>query len=344
RTTKRIILRALIKRGLLNFNTLIIGAGNVGRTLFSEIMLRPFLGMKVLGFLDDKLNTAFLYDSLPILGKLNEFEKICKRLFIDEIFITLPSERKRISEILNQANKLHVGVRIVPDNFELSTRQLHLNHIGFLPVLTYQERRLIACECTMKRVFDMLVSLTLIILLFPLFILLSILIKLDSRGTVFFIQKRMGKRGKVFNLYKFRSMVRGADRLKRALVERNEAKGGVIFKIRDDPRITKIGRILRRFSLDELPQLFNVLKGDMSLVGSRPFPVEESEKFNHEHMKRLNIKPGLTGMAQIRGRSDLSFYRWVKWDSWYIDNWSFGLDLKILFWTIMVVIKKQGAY
>ena len=147
-----------------------------------------------------------------------------------------------------------------------------------------------------------------------------------------------------FNFYKFRSMVENADELKDKLLEQNEVRDKVMFKIKDDPRMTKLGKFLRRYSLDELPQLFNVLIGNMSLVGPRPPLLDEVEKYGCNHIDRLSIKPGITGLSQIRGRSDLSFSRWVRWDLWYVNNWSFGLDLKILWETIPVVLKGKGAY
>jgi lipopolysaccharide/colanic/teichoic acid biosynthesis glycosyltransferase len=139
-------------------------------------------------------------------------------------------------------------------------------------------------------------------------------------------------------------MVKNADELKATLLDRNEVKDGIIFKIRQDPRITRVGRLIRKYSLDELPQLFNVLKGDMGLVGTRPPTPEEVKKYNHDQMQRLSIRPGITGLSQIKGRSELTFRQWIKWDLWYINNWSFGLDLLILWWTIPAVLKGKGAY
>ena len=146
-----------------------------------------------------------------------------------------------------------------------------------------------------------------------------------------------------FDFYKFRSMVKDADEHKETLRKKSEVDGP-IFKIRNDPRLTTVGKILRRYSLDELPQLFNVIKGDMSLVGPRPFPIEESENFENKHIPRLNIRPGMTGLAQVKGRSDLKFDNCIRWDMWYIANWSLWLDLKILLWTIPAVLKGKGAY
>jgi lipopolysaccharide/colanic/teichoic acid biosynthesis glycosyltransferase len=166
---------------------------------------------------------------------------------------------------------------------------------------------------------------------------------LESFGPVLYVSKRSGRKGVIFNFYKFRSMVENADNFKNVLKDKSEVKGP-IFKIRKDPRLTRVGSFLRKYSLDELPQLINVFKGDMSLVGPRPFPVEESQQIEYKHIPRLNIKPGITGLAQIKGRSDLSFSHWMRWDNWYLHNWSLGLDIKILLWTIPVVLKGKGAY
>ena len=177
---------------------------------------------------------------------------------------------------------------------------------------------------------DFGLALVLVIFLSPVILGVYLLLLIPNSGRAFFFQRRPGKDEHIFTIVKFKTMN-----------DRKDANGNLLP---DEERLTTVGKFVRKTSLDELPQLFNVLKGDMSLVGSRPFPVEESKKFDYTHMKRLSIKPGITGMAQIRGRSNLSFYRWVRWDFWYIDNWSFGLDLKILLWTIQAVLKREGAY
>jgi len=159
----------------------------------------------------------------------------------------------------------------------------------------------------------------------------------------FYISKRSGKKGRIFNMYKFRSMIKNAENLRDALSCKSEVEGP-IFKIRRDPRLTRVGKILRKYSLDELPQLFNVLKGDMGLVGPRPFPVEESSKIEYKHIPRLNVRPGLTGLAQVKGRSNLKFNQWMRWDVWYVENWSLGLDARIILWTIPAVLRGKGAY
>lgn len=342
RIGKKIIFRRLFSKGIYNTDVLIAGAGKIGKVVSEEIKNNPHWGFKVVGFLDDKKKENI--GKFSILGKLSDFDVTAKKYFVDELIITIPSERESVSELIKKAKGLHLGVRVVPENFEEPLPLLSINHLGIIPLLTYQERKWHPGESALKRLFDFVASFFTLIILLPLFLVIGILIKFTSKGPIFYAQKRGGFRGRKFNLYKFRSMVVEADKLKDSLLEKNEVKDGVIFKIKDDPRINSVGKFLRRYSLDELPQLFNVLKGDMSIVGPRPFLVNEVDKFDYTHMPRLNIRPGITGLAQVRGRSDLSFYRWVRWDIWYINNWSFGLDLRILLWTVPVVLKGKGAY
>ncbi len=342
RVIKRLIVRYLIKKGFHSFNVLIVGADRIAKLLLGEIKSRPFLGFNVAGAIDDSEKDCD--SSLPILGKLTDFEEVCRKYFIDEVFISTPSQKSVVSKITEIAKNMRIGIRVVPLNFKEAPSSININYLGVIPLLTYKERETHPAELVLKRFFDFLSALFLLIILSPVSLIISILIKIDSPGSVFYTQKRMGRKDKMFNFYKFRTMVKDADRIKSTLMKKNESKGDVIFKIKKDPRITRVGGFLRKSSLDELPQLVNVLKGDMSLVGPRPFPVEESKKLKHNHMPRLNIRPGITGLAQVRGRSDLSFYRWAKWDLWYINHWSFELDLQILWWTIPTVFKGKGAY
>jgi exopolysaccharide biosynthesis polyprenyl glycosylphosphotransferase len=342
RTLKRLILRRLIAKSFHNINVLIIGAGKIGRIILEEIKKAPWWGFRVVGFLDDEVQGTV--DGLPVLGKIKDFSAVVKRNFVEEAVITLSSEKEIISKLIEQAKKMHFGIRMVPENFEESCPVLDISYLGVVPLLTYKERRLPPAQFTLKSFFDFVVSLLLLILLSPIFAIIVILIKLDSDGPIFYVQKRVGFKGKIFDFYKFRSMVKNADELKATLLDRNEVKDGIIFKIRQDPRITRVGRLIRKYSLDELPQLFNVLKGDMGLVGTRPPTPEEVKKYNHDQMQRLSIRPGITGLSQIKGRSELTFRQWIKWDLWYINNWSFGLDLLILWWTIPAVLKGKGAY
>ena len=342
RIAKRLILRHMIAKGFHNINVLIVGAGKVGIIIVDAIKNSPWWGLRPVGFLDDSVNVPV--SGIPVLGRLDDFFNIAKKYFIDEVIITIPSERQVVSKLIQETRRLRLGVRIVPENFDLPPLEIQVSSLGFMPLLTYQERRHHPGELAAKRLFDFCISTLVLILLLPFFAVIAVLIKLDSKGPVFFRQKRVGYKGKIFNCYKFRSMVDGAERMKPELLHKNEVKDGLMFKIRQDPRLTRVGRFLRRYSIDELPQFFNVLKGDMSLVGTRPPTVDEVELYNPFQMERLSIRPGITGLAQIRGRSELHFRQWVKWDLWYIHNWSFYLDLSILFATLPVVFQKKGAY
>ncbi len=342
RLIKRLVLRKLISSGFRNIYILIVGANKNSQVLLEEIKKRSHLGYKIAGFLDDD-EVGFVGDK-PILGKIADFVMVAQRQFIDEVIVTMPTENKAISELMMQAKNLGLGIRVVPEQLEMPLQIISIGRLGIIPLLTYQPNKPQLSETTGKNFFDFIMSAVLVILLSPLFLIVAIIIKISSSGPVFYTQKRLGVKGRVFNLYKFRSMTRYADEFKEQLLDRNEIKGGVMFKIKKDPRVTKIGRFLRKYSLDELPQLFNVLKGDMSLVGPRPPLPSEVVEYESSHMSRLSIKPGITGLSQVRGRSDLPFSRWVRWDLWYINNWSFWLDIKIILWTIPIVIKGQGAY
>ena len=341
RTVKRLYVRYLIQKGYANYNVLIVGAGGAGLALAEEIKTFPYLGIKTIGFLDDA-RTGEVSGS-QVLGKIGDIERIVNRYFVDEIYVTIPSERKIIADVIQKGTKLGRTVRIVAERFNLPYRQVKLNYIGAIPLMTYFEKIPRAAESVIKRFMDVSVSGLALLLFLPLFAIVALLIKSENPGPIFYVSKRSGKKGIAFNLFKFRSMVKDADRHKETLKSKSEVEGP-IFKIRKDPRLTKVGRFLRKYSLDEIPQLINVLKGEMSLVGPRPFPVEESNKVEYKHIPRLNIRPGMTGLAQVKGRSDLKFNNWMRWDIWYVENWSLGLDVKILLWTIPAVLKGKGAY
>lgn len=342
RIIKRLILRKLIREGFRNINILIVGAGKVSELIVGEIKQRAYLGFNIVGFLDDS-QSGFIGDK-SVLGKLSDFADVARKYFVDEVIITILPERKVVAELIEQMIKMRLGVRVIPEYFEESLPIIGVNYMGIVPMFAYNFRKSHPSEAVSKKAFDFFVSLILIVLLSPLLLIIAILIKFNSAGPVFFSSRRVGMKGIDFNFYKFRSMVKNADKLKNELAERNEVEDKIMFKIKNDPRITRVGRFLRKYSLDELPQLFNVLIGNMSLVGPRPPLPDEVEKYGSNHIDRLSIKPGITGLSQIKGRSDLSFSRWVRWDIWYINNWSFGLDLKILWETIPVVLKGKGAY
>ncbi len=341
RTIKRIYVRHLVGKGYSNYNVVIVGAGKIGLGLAEQIHNNPYLGIKIVGFLDDSKTSAI--NGYRVIGKTSDLEEVIREYYIDEIYVTIPSERKVASDAILKGAKLHRTVRVVAEHFDLPYRKVGLNYVGFIPMITYLEKSMHGSEQFFKRFFDVVMATLFLNLFLPLFVLISLFIKFECPGPVFYISKRCGKKGVVFNFYKFRSMVEDADKYKDELRQKSEVDGP-IFKMRKDPRITSVGRFLRKYSFDELPQLINVLKGDMSLVGPRPFPVEESEKVENKYISRLNIKPGITGLAQISGRSDLSFRHWARLDTWYINNWSLGLDFMILWRTVPVVLKAKGAY
>jgi len=344
RIMKRLALRQLILKGYNNFNVLIAGCGRIAEELVREVQNNTYLGLKIVGFLDDNGNKAGqeLY-GYKVLGGIADFEKIIHQNFVDEVLITVPENRNAITRMLELGREMNVGVRVIPNPFELATEVLNVYRIGHLPLLSYSIKNFHKADLVGKRIMDITLSILGLVLLSPLFIVLAILIKLSDRGPVFYVSKRYGRKGRVFDFYKFRSMVTNAEEALKDLKDKNE-KDGPIFKIKNDPRVSKLGKFIRKHSIDELPQLWNVLKGDMSIVGPRPLPIGQVQKHDFSQLKRLEIKPGITGLWQIRGRSDTSFQRLVQWDTWYINNWSLWLDFAVIFRTISVVIKGKGAY
>lgn len=342
RIIKRLILRRLISKGFHNINVLIIGSNLAAQTFLAEVRKRPWLGFKVVGFLDDDKMGSL--SNIPILGKSKDLSAVIKRYFVDEVIISDNSKKDILLDLVNGKKNLNAGLRLIPNDFLEPLPVIDVSYMGIIPVLTYKERGHTPYTFLFKRLLDLFSSLLLLILLFPFFVIIGALIKLDAAGPVFYTQNRVGLKGRNFKFYKFRSMINNAEELRLNLSHKNEVKDGVIFKIRNDPRTTRIGKLLRKYSLDELPQLMNVLNGDMSLVGPRPPTPDEVEKYKDEYMQRLSIRPGITGLAQIRGRSDLTFYHWMRWDTWYINNWTLGLDIKILWQTVPAIIKGKGAY
>jgi len=341
RILKKMLVNFMVRQGYNNFNAVIIGAGKVGALLADEINRQSALGIKVAGFLDDETEGS-PRSGEKVLGRLKDFRQIAQREFINQVFITIYPEHQTFIKLLEEARDLGIAVRVVPQGYEFMARDYVKYNIGIVPILEYSDTNVNYLQVA-KRIFDFVFSLLLLIILLPVFAALMIMIKLDSPGPVFYYSKRHGYKAQVFAMYKFRSMVGNADELLHQLKDKNEVDGP-IFKIKKDPRVTRMGAFLRRYSLDELPQILNVFKGDMSLVGPRPFPISQVEKEDLRQLRRLGIRPGITGLWQIRGRSDVSFDKLLRWDIWYIKNWSFWLDLYILFQTFPVVLRGKGAY
>jgi exopolysaccharide biosynthesis polyprenyl glycosylphosphotransferase len=291
----------------------------------------------VRGFLDDSEPTGG-----EVLGRVDDLARVALAEFVDEVVLTGPYERDLAQRVVREAQRNRLRVRVIPDLFGLDPKCVALERLGDLPVLRLHEDRESALGPFLKRMIDVALSTAALVVAAPLLGAIALAIRADSPGPVLYRARRVGKKGRVFLCYKFRTMVADADRQKQLLREQNERKGP-IFKIAKDPRITRVGQWLRRYSLDELPQLWNVLGGKMSLVGPRPHPLDDCEHYDLEHLRRLEAKPGITGLWQVMARNDPSFERNMALDMEYIEQWSLGMDLKILCKTVSVVLQGSGT-
>jgi exopolysaccharide biosynthesis polyprenyl glycosylphosphotransferase len=299
----------------------------------------------VVGFVDDNPDKGHKdIGRFKGLGSIDNLPRIAQEESIDEVIITLPwMYHRKIISIMTQCERGGVRARLVPDLFQMSLSRMDVDDLGGVPMIGVKEISITGWKSVTKRAIDFTIALVGLIVLSPLLLLVALGIKLDSPGPVLFRQIRVGKGGRRFVLYKFRSMREGAEEEQQELTDLNEAEGP-IFKIRHDPRCTRVGRFLRRTSLDELPQLYNVLRGEMSLVGPRPPVPTEVEHYQEWHKKRLEVSPGMTGLWQVSGRSELPFDEMVLLDIYYIENWSAALDTEIFLRTIPKVIFGGGAY
>jgi exopolysaccharide biosynthesis polyprenyl glycosylphosphotransferase len=345
RGIQNIIIGRLHARGIGVHRTIIVGAGEIGRTVMRTVVARPGLGYQIVGFVDDnpeKGNNDI--GRFQGLGPVKNLPDLIEDRSIDEVIITLPwMYHRKIMGIVHACERKNVSAHIVPDLFQMSLSRVDVDDLGGVPLVGVREVGFGQNVRTIKRLVDVAGSALGLTLGAPLLGLIALAIRLDSSGPIIFRQTRVGANGKSFEIYKFRSMYEGAERKLEELRDRSEVDGP-IFKMKDDPRVTPVGRILRRSSLDELPQLWNVLRGDMSLVGPRPpLPCEVCE-YMEWHKKRLEVRPGVTGLWQVSGRSLLSFDEQCLLDIYYIENWSLWLDFQILLRTIPEVIFGNGAY
>ena len=277
-------------------------------------------------------------------GNLEKLNELHQTKGIDEIFqADTGLSRSENLALLDFADLNHITFKYAADFFETQSSNVELYTLAGVPIVEVKRTALDGWGKILKRIFDMVVSFFLLIILSPLFLILAVIIKIDSAGPIFYGSKRMAAGGKEIKIWKFRSMIRNAENLKKKLLPKNERPNGPLFKMEKDPRVTRVGGFLRKWSLDELPQLVNVLKGEISLVGPRPHEPHEVAQYKKHHHKLLDIKPGITGMAQISGRSDLDFEEEVKLDVFYIENWSPWLDMIILIKTPWVVLVRKGA-
>jgi exopolysaccharide biosynthesis polyprenyl glycosylphosphotransferase len=347
----RLVLRSTLenlrRRGRNLRNVLIAGTNDRAIRLAQKIQSKPELGFRLIGFVDDNsLNSPALHEmGYSVVASSRELPDFLRVHAVDAIFIGLPlkSSYEAVSQIVACCEEQGVIVRVLSDLFDLKVAHLNVEHLDGQSMITIVTGNVEGPTVLIKHAFDFVASCCLLILFAPLFLIIALLIRITSPGPVFFIQERVGLNKRRFRMYKFRTMIHGAERKQVELENLNEADGPV-FKIAKDPRITTIGRFLRKTSIDELPQLLNVIKGEMSLVGPRPLPLRDYEGFDLDrHRRRFSVRPGMTCLWQINGRSNLSFNKWMELDLEYIDKWSLSLDFKILAQTFPAVFKGFGA-
>ena len=310
---------------------------------FERFVRQSNLEMEIVGYIcisDED------YNPNEYVGKLSELEEVIHDNAIDQLYIMQRrSNQIDIQPYLNMCMEMGVTVRIIMNAFQAGAAQSYVSSVGTYPILTYHMVSLNSSERFLKRLIDIFGSLFGIVLSSPIMLVTAIAIKLDSKGPVIFKQERVGQNGRHFFMYKFRSMCVNAEEKKTELMKKNEMDSQRMFKMQDDPRITRVGRFIRKTSIDELPQFFNVLKGEMSLVGTRPPTLDEVELYERGHWRRMSIKPGITGMWQVSGRSSITdFDEIVELDTQYIDRWNVLLDFQILIKTVLQVFKRDGAF
>ena len=332
--------------------TLVVGRGPEASLFIREMRERPALGYRVIGVVDTRpVDAPLSYEDVPVIGTLDSLPEVIRDSGANEVIIAdADVNGDALFEVMMRCGRRRgVEFRIAPSLFNCLPRKTEIDQIGVLPMIRLFREPLSSGARILKRTFDLVVAALAIVLLFPIWILIALIIKLDSKGPVFYTQERVGMDGRLFLLYKFRTMKAGADpelhrEYQRAFIAgRAEANIGndnkPTYKLLADPRITRTGKVLRRTSLDEVPQLLNVLLGDMSIVGPRPPIPYEVEAYELWHRKRLDMKPGLTGLWQVSGRNRLPFEEMVRLDLFYIENWSLLLDLKIILRTVLVMIE-----
>ncbi len=339
------IMHYVRKQGYNFRRIIVVGTGSRAAAFINKIENHLEWGIKIFGAIDDEPGREVeKVKDVKVIGTLKDISKILHRHAIDEVIFVIP--RLRLNHIENAIHACETeGVKatIAVDLFDLKIARSHQTELGGIPLLTFETTRAKEWQLFIKRAMDIVISGLGIIILSSLLLIVATLIKLTSSGPVFFKQKRVGLSGRKFVLYKFRTMYKGADKKLSELEALNEMEGP-IFKIKKDPRITPVGRILRKFSIDELPQLFNVFAGHMSLIGPRPPIPKEVAQYKSWQRRRLSMRPGITCVWQISGRNKIDFNEWMKLDLEYLDNWSLGLDFKILIKTIPVVLFGIGAY
>ncbi|MFH1598096.1 MAG: sugar transferase [Patescibacteria group bacterium] len=329
----RAIQSGFYRRGIGIHRLVVIGQDTVAEDFIKQIYRKPNLGLKIVERypqFDDKVKNR--------MREMAEDDKIDEVILADANMV-----KETTLDLIDFCDEYHLVFKYAADLFEAQATNLEVQTIAGIPIIEIKKTSLEGWGKVSKRMFDIFFSVIIGLILSPIFLLIGIIIKIDSKGPILVQLQRVGKGGKVFTLYKFRSMIKDAHSLKKDLLRFNERRDGPLFKMKHDPRITRVGRFLRKSSLDEFPQLINVIKGQMSMVGPRPHEPEEVARYDKHHKKLLAIKPGLTGLAQVSGRSDLGFEQEVKLDTYYIENWSVRLDLQIIFRTPFILVIPRKA-
>ena len=342
----RAFLRFIRARGYNLKKMLIVGAGSVGVQVARTLAQRAWTGFDIVGFLDDapEKQGHTWAGIAPVLGGLDQIQQVVQEYKVDEIIIALPTTvHSRLAQLVQCLQAYPVHIRVVPDLFSVATIRPQIEDLWGIPLIGVRQPIFSPLDALVKRTMDLVGAIVGLVVFAPTMLVAAILIRLDSRGPILFTQARVGENGRLFRIFKFRTMVVDAESALDQLVSIEDLSEPV-FKLKDDPRVTRAGRILRRMSIDELPQLLNVLKGDMSLVGPRPEEIKMVQRYSSWHRKRLAIKPGITGPMQINGRADLSLEDRVRLELDYIRNYSLWKDLEILIKTVPVVFRGDGSY
>ncbi len=340
----------LYRLGVAETRVLVIGSGTLGKLIMQYMAANPHLGYSVVGFLHDLHDLHDLseppgdFGRFKMLGTLEDLNMVIRSMQIDEVIIALPSNLHEQSiRSVRLLERLGTSFKLVPDIYELNLSRIDMDTIDGIPLINIKQASLNTMQQLVTRVIDVTISVLVLVIGLPFWLCIALAILLTSRGPVIYKQKRIGLNGYPFFCYKFRTMYKDADKKLPDLLPYNEAQGP-LFKIKDDPRITPVGKFLRRTSFDEIPQFLNIIRGEMSLVGPRPPLPREVEEYDERQKMRLTITPGLTGLWQVRGRSDISFDEGLLMDLYYIENWSLRLYFQILLRTIPAVLFSRGAY
>lgn len=346
-TEKRIIswlLDRIHEHGFNQINLLIVGTGRRAQDFIRVVKQHANWGLRIVGLIDDEHGMyGKEIEGYRVLGRLQDIPFILHRKVVDRVIFVVPRLwLHRLDDVILACEREGIPTSISMDLYDLSIAKMRQTNFSGFPLLEFETFQAKEWQLFFKRMMDILISVAVLILASPIYIITAIAIKLNSRGPIFYSQVRCGVKGRKFTLYKFRSMIVGAEMKKKYLEKLNEMDGPV-FKIKNDPRITKVGRIIRKFSIDELPQFINVLKGDMSIVGPRPPLPVEVEMYEVWQRRRLSMKPGITCVWQVSGRNNVNFDRWMEMDLEYLDHWSLWLDFKIMLKTIFVVLTGYGA-